>query len=121
MALQFGKVWLENNHVFHINDLGIFNLIIHLHKEILYDFCEEYLSFLIESDEKLGTEYLKTLKAYFQYHGNINEVSEALYIHPNTLRNRLKKIEDMTGVYLQNNVDFLNLMVAVKIYYSMTF
>jgi sugar diacid utilization regulator len=121
MALQFGKVWLENNHIFHINDLGIFNLIIHLHKEILYDFCEEYLSSLIESDEKLGTEYLKTLKAYFQYQGNINEVSEALYIHPNTLRNRLKKIEDMTGVYLQNNVDFLNLMVAVKIYYSMTF
>ena len=67
------------------------------------------MSSLIESDEKLGTEYLKTLKAYFQYHGNINEVSEALYIHPNTLRNRLKKIEDMTGVYLQNNVEFSEL------------
>ena len=121
MALQFGKVWLENHHVFHIHDLGLFNLIIHLHKEILYDFCEEYLATLIESDEKLGTEYVKTLKAYFQYQGNINEVSEALYIHSNTLRNRLKKIEDMTGVYLQNNVDFLNLMVAVKIHYSMSF
>ena len=60
-------------------------------------YCEEYLSSLIESDEEQGTEYLKTLKAYFQYQGNINEVSEALYIHPNTLRNRLKKIEDMTG------------------------
>jgi len=121
MALQFGKVWLENHRVFHINDLGIFNLIIHLHKEILYDFCEEYLPSLIESDNKLGTEYLKTLKAYFQYQGNVNEVSEALYIHPNTLRNRLKKIEDMTGVYLQNNVDLLNLMVAVKIHYSMSY
>lgn len=121
MALQFGKVWLENHHVFHINDLGIFNLIIHLHKEILYDFCQEYLSSLIESDEKFATEYLKTLKAYFQYQGNINEVSEAMYIHPNTLRNRLKKIEEITGVYLQNNVEFLNLMVAVKIHYSITF
>ena len=121
MALQFGKVWLENNHVFHIHDLGIFNLIIHLHKEMLYDFCEEYLSTLIESDERLGTEYIKTLKAYFQYQANINEVSDSLYIHPNTLRNRLKKIEDMTGVYLQNNVDFLNLMVAVKIHCSMSF
>jgi sugar diacid utilization regulator len=121
IALQFGKVWLENNRVFHINDFGIFNLIIHLHKEILYDFCEEYLSSLIESDEKLGTEYLKTLKVYFQYQGNINEVSDALFVHPNTLRNRLKKIEDMTGIFLQNNVDFLNLMVAIKIYYSMSF
>ncbi|WP_338469715.1 helix-turn-helix domain-containing protein [Niallia sp. XMNu-256] len=121
MALQFGKVWLENNHVFHINDLGIFNLIIHLHKEILYDYCEEYLSALIESDQKQGTEYLKTLKSYFQYQGIINDVADALYIHPNTLRNRLKKIEDMTGVYLQNNVDFLNLMVAIKIYYSISF
>ena len=121
MALQFGQVWFENNHVFHINDLGIFYLIIHLHKEILYDYCQEYLASLMESDEKQGTEYLKTLKAYFQYQGITNEVSDALYIHPNTLRNRLKKIEEITGVNLQNTTEFLNLMVAVKIHYSMSF
>ena len=121
MALQFGQVWFENNHVFHINDLGIFYLIIHLHKEILYDFCQEYLTFLIESDEKQGTEYLKTLKTYFQHQGIITEVSDALYIHPNTLRNRLKKIEEITGVNLQNTMEFLNLMVAVNIHYAMSF
>lgn len=121
MALQYGKVWFENKHIFHINDLGVFHLIIHLHKEILYDYCQEYLSSLIESDEKHGTEYLKTLNAYFQHQGIITEVSDALYIHPNTLRNRLKKIEDLTGVQLQNTVEFLNLMVAVKINYSMSF
>ncbi|MBB6446621.1 PucR family transcriptional regulator [Bacillus benzoevorans] len=119
MALQFGQVWFENHHVFHINDLGIIYLIIHLHKEILSDFCQEYLASLMESDVKNGTEYLKTLKAYFQFEGITNEVSDALYIHPNTLRNRLKKIEEITGVNLQNTTEYLNLMVAVKIHYSL--
>ena len=122
MALQFGQVWFEDNHVVHLNDLGMFYLIIHLHKEILFDYCQGYLASLMEIDEKQGTEYLKTLKVLFPVsRGSRMDVSDALYIHPNTLRNRLKKIEEITGVDLQNTTEFLNLMVAVKIHYSMSF
>jgi sugar diacid utilization regulator len=119
MALQFGHVWFENKHVFHMNDLGILHLLTSIHREILYDFSQEYLSSLIESDSEQGTEYVKTLKAYIQHQGIISEVSEALYVHPNTLRNRIKKIEDITGANLQNPEEFTNLVVAVKIYVSM--
>ncbi len=119
MALQFGHVWFENKQVFHMNDLGVLHLLTHIHREILYDFSQGYLSSLIDSDREQGTEYVKTLKAYIQHQGMISEVSEALYVHPNTLRNRIKKIEDITGVILQNPVDFTNLMVAVNIHFSM--
>jgi sugar diacid utilization regulator len=119
MALQFGHVWFENKHVFHMNDLGILHLLTSIHREILYDFSQEYLSSLIESDSEQGTEYVKTLKAYIQHQGIISEVSEALYVHPNTLRNRIKKIEDITGSNLQNPEEFTNLVVALKIFVSM--
>lgn len=119
MALQFGHIWSENKQVFHMNDLGIIHLLTHIHREILYDFTQEYLSPLIESDSEQGTEYVKTLKAYIQHQGLISEVSEALYVHPNTLRNRIKKMEDIMGVSLQNLEEMTNLVVAVKIYFSM--
>jgi DNA-binding PucR family transcriptional regulator len=102
-----------------MNDLGILHLLTSIHREILYDFSQEYLSSLIESDSEQGTEYVKTLKAYIQHQGIISEVSEALYVHPNTLRNRIKKIEDITGSNLQNPEEFTNLVVALKIFVSM--
>lgn len=119
MALQFGHVWFENKRVFHMNDLGILHLLTHIHREILYDFSQEYLSSLLDSDRVQGTEYVKTLKAFIQHQGIISEVSDALYVHPNTLRNRIKKIEEITGFSLQNPVEFTNLVVAVKIHFSM--
>lgn len=119
LALQLGQTWDENKQLIHIDDLGIFHLLIHLHQDLLYDFSQDYLSLLIESDYEYGTEYIKTLKAYIQYQGIISDVSEALFIHPNTLRNRIKKIEEITGVDTQNPTEFMNLVVAMKIYYSM--
>lgn len=114
-ALQFGQIWFENKSVCHINDLGILHLLSYVHQELLFDFSQEYLSQLIESDQERGTEYIKTLKAFIQHQGIINEVSDELFIHPNTLRNRIKKIEEITGVNLLDPEEFMNLAVAVKI------
>lgn len=114
-ALKFGEVWFENTNIFHINDLGVLQLLIQIHQEILLDFSQEYLSVLMDSDREHGTDFINTLKVYIQHRGIITEVSEALYIHPNTLRNRMKKIEEMTGIDLQNPEEFMNLMIALKL------
>lgn len=114
-ALQFGKTWFENRTIFHINDLGVLRLLVHIHQEILFDYCQEYLSVLLDSDRQHGTDFIHTLKVYIQHQGIISEVSEALFVHPNTLRNRIKKIEELTGINLQDPEDFMNLMVALKL------
>lgn len=115
MALQFGAIWFEHKQVYHINDLGVLRLLIQIHQEILRDYKDEYLLPLIESDRESGTDYIKTLQVYIQQKGKINEVSDVLYVHPNTLRNRIKKIEELTGIDLQDPEEFMNLIVAVKI------
>lgn len=118
IAIQFGKVWFENNRVYYMHDLGVLHLLFSVEGDLLQTFCEENLTHLINSDQKQGTEYLKTLKVYFQYNGIINDVAEVLFIHPNTLRMRLNKIEQIMGIDRQNLEHLLTLMVAVKIYYS---
>lgn len=71
---------------------------------------------LIEGDQNNGTDYIEIVKVYVQYQGKINESAEALYIHPNTLRNRLKRIEDINGLQLQEVNNLINLTLAVRIY-----
>lgn len=118
MAIQFGKVWFENTRVYYMHDLGVLHLLFNINSDLLHQFCEENLTQIIKSDQKQSTEYLKTLKAYFQYNGVIKDVSEVLFIHPNTLRIRLNKIEQLIGIDRQNLEQLLTLMIAVKIYYS---
>lgn len=115
-ALTFGRAWFENRHIYHINDLGALRLLMHIHQEILLDYSDEYLLPLLESDRDTGTELIHTLKVYIQHQGVIGNVSDALYIHSNTLRNRIKKMEELTGVNFQDPEEFMNLMVAIKIY-----
>lgn len=116
LALQFGQTWFENKSVYHIHDLGIIRLLIHIHQEILYDFSQEYLTPLLESDREHGTEYLSTLRLYIQYQGIISDVADALFVHHNTLRNRLKKIEEITGINLSDPEASMNLVAALKIH-----
>lgn len=116
LALRFGEIWLEDKNIYHIKELGGLRLLLHVHEEILSDYYREYLAQLIESDKNNGTEYIKTLKAYFRHHGLINEVAESLFVHPNTLRNRIKRIEEITGTDLQNSQEFMNLNIAIKVH-----
>ena len=40
------------------------------------------------------TSLLPTLEEFLRRRGNISATSEALYVHPNTLRQRLRRITD---------------------------
>lgn len=118
VAIQFGKNWFDTKRVHHIHDLGVLHLLSNIHLDFLQTFCKEYLAPIIKNDEEQDTEYLKTFKAYFQHNGIIKDVSEALFIHPNTLRRRLNKAELIIGIDRQNLEQLLTLMIAIKIYYS---
>ncbi|MCV7245601.1 helix-turn-helix domain-containing protein [Mycobacterium mantenii] len=40
---------------------------------------------------------LDTLEAWFDHGGSAERAAQALYVHPNTVRQRLRKIEQRTG------------------------
>lgn len=59
---------------------------------------QEYLTKLFAglSAEKLQ-EYMLLIEKYFAYEGSISKISEALYMHKNTLQYKLKKLAELTG------------------------
>ena len=78
------------------------------------DPAQHRLGLLVEYDRRRGTQLLDTLEGYLDHHGNVVGTSRALFIHPNTLRQRLDRIQHESGIDLEHE-DWLSLAVATKV------
>ena len=78
------------------------------------DGAQQRLELLVEYDRRRGTQLLDTLEGYLDHRGNVVGTSRQLYIHPNTLRQRLDRIERVSGIDLGRD-DWLSLAVATKV------
>ena len=78
------------------------------------DADRQRLDRLVDYDERRGTTLLGTLERYLDERGNVVGTARALYIHPNTLRQRLERIERESGLDLERD-DWLSLAIAVKV------
>jgi sugar diacid utilization regulator len=114
-ALELGRFAGGQAEVTFFEDLGAIRLLASVGYELLDDFYKEYLDPLIEYDEKNGVNFHETLQVYFQQNGDLNQTAEKLFMHPNTLRYRLRKIEELLDTDLQHFNNRLNLYLACKI------
>jgi GAF domain-containing protein len=69
---------------------------------------------LADYDRERRTQLLDTLERYLRDRRSIATTARALYVHPNTLRQRLNRIEELSGLDL-NAEDLLSLELAVKL------
>ena len=61
-----------------------------------------------------GEMLLHTLNTWFTTGGNVNESGELLFCHRNTVRNRLRRIEELTGRSLADPRGIAELYLAAK-------
>jgi DNA-binding PucR family transcriptional regulator len=69
---------------------------------------------LVAYDAKRRTELLATLERHLGDRGALAATARALYIHTNTLRQRLDRVETLTGLDLATE-DLLSLELALKL------
>jgi GAF domain-containing protein len=60
-----------------------------------------------------GTDLVRTLETYLELRANIAQTSRRLSMHPNTLRQRLARIEQLTGLRIDDE-DGVSLAMAIK-------
>jgi sugar diacid utilization regulator len=77
------------------------------------DVTVDAVSKLAEYDAQRGAQLVATLEEFLRRHGSISATSEALYVHPNTLRQRLRRIGELSGLDLRRD-DWLLIEIAVK-------
>ena len=67
-------------------------------KEKVIEYCEKKLAPLEEADRKKGTDYIHTLEVYLDNGNDLLHSAEKMYIHRNTMINRMRKISALLGV-----------------------
>jgi sugar diacid utilization regulator len=69
----------------------------------------------VAEDRADGGALIATLRAYAKADFNVKAASAQLFVHPNTARYRLGKIEDRTGLDLRSFADVQELLIAVRV------
>ena len=70
---------------------------------------------LLELDRRRGSDLFRTLEAYLDRQGNARQAAAALYIHRNTLRQRLRRIHETIGLDPTDPSVAFDLLLAVRL------
>lgn len=73
--------------------------------------AERWIGPLRSNDDRKGTDLVDTLRAYTDLHQSTAATAKALFVHPNTVNLRLRRIESLLGASL-SNLDHLTAMRA---------
>ncbi|MCM3709180.1 helix-turn-helix domain-containing protein [Sporosarcina luteola] len=92
--------------------LGIERLLYEVDQELLERFMNDKLRLLKTADSTL----IHTLNVFIQSNSSQKRTAEVLHVHPNTLYYRLKKAEELLGIDFTNVKDWIDFVVAFKIY-----
>lgn len=66
-------------------------------------------------DQVHGTQLLETLESYAANGGAASDTAQSLYIHRNTIRQRLARIEQILGTSLSELGDWTTIMLATRL------
>jgi sugar diacid utilization regulator len=97
-------------------DLGIHRLLLQVPDLAeLRSFAAEILGKLGGQDHQRGAELLSTLACYFRENSSPQRTARSLHVHPNTVAYRIRRIQEITGIQLDNYRDRLMAQVALEI------
>ncbi len=92
-----------------------FYLISNIDAAVLRSCTNTYYMKLRQYDQKHGTDSVDTLYYYILYNCSINETAAKMNVHRNTLRYRLEKITELTGIDLSYGIDLQNYVLYHQI------
>lgn len=111
-ALEIGKKF--NNSITLFSEIEIYNLFYEIaDKKFSKIFYQETLGILLKYDYEHNTNLVNTLEKYFQCNYNLQETASSLYIHRHTLKYRLQRIKEISGLDPQKYEDRLKLQIAL--------
>ena len=116
-ALQMGQSLNRDGGVTHFNDLGVYRYLFKIARmDDLRDMYQDQVAQIANYDRRKGTDLLDTLEVYLECAGNLTKTSKRLFVHRNTLIQRLERLQSLCDIDLQERSNWLTLQVAIKVY-----
>jgi hypothetical protein len=114
-AARIGRSLVEEGGAVSYEGLGAYKYLVHLEMdEAPQDRYRLSVEELLRYDRRRGARLVETLERFLADRGSVAASARALYIHPNTVRQRLERIERVTGLDLGKE-DLLSLELALKL------
>ncbi|WMB29565.1 helix-turn-helix domain-containing protein [Streptococcus didelphis] len=121
-AIGFAKSNLKSQQIQYYQDIGILKLLTNdqgaINQLFVNELFDQFLSPLLKYDDKNHTQLYPTLVTFFDNHFSYTESSQILFIHVNTLRARLSKIESLLSISLKNTDQVMSVHLAIRLYQS---
>lgn len=109
VAMATGNMDVVNNYA----DLGIYRIFLNMENEQeIYNLYHETLDKLVEYDKNMDGELLRTLEVHIEGGCNITKTTERLFVHRNTVKYRLKRIEEILDIDLEDGETLFELRLA---------
>ena len=116
-AQQMGQHLNREGGVTHFNDLGVYRYLYKIARmDDLRDMYQDQVGRIASYDRRKGTDLLDTLETYLECAGNLTRTSNRLFVHRNTLIQRLERLQSLCEIDLQERSNWLTLQVAIKVY-----
>ncbi len=114
-AARVGRSLVAGGGAVSYEQLGAYRYLVHLElDEAPRDRYRQSVQELAEYDRRHGARLVETLERYLADRGSVTASARALYVHPNTVRQRLDRIERVAGLKLPDE-DLLSLELALKL------
>jgi sugar diacid utilization regulator len=84
-------------------------------REVAWRRTPAALRTFVAEDRADGSVLITTLRAYAEADCNVKVAAAQLFVHPNTARYRLAKIEERTGLDLRRFADLQEILIAVRV------
>jgi GAF domain-containing protein len=95
--------------------IGAYRYLVHMElDEAPQDCYGRAVEELMRYDRRRNAQLVETLECYLDSRSSVAASGRALFIHPNTVRQRLERIESITGLDL-HAADLLSLELALKL------
>src|SRR6266487_6922748 len=116
-ALQMGRNLNRDGGITHFNDPGVYRYLYKISRmDDLRDMYQDQVALIANYDQRKGTELLDTLETYLECAGNLTKTSSRLFVHRNTLIQRLERLQSLCDIDLQERSNWLTLQVAIKVF-----
>ncbi len=104
-----------NNTVIKYKDAGVYSLLFNIkNKHVLENYFRDTLGAISSKDNK-DKDLIEILDTYLNENCNITVTAEKLFLHRNTLKYKIKKIEELLNCDLHNFNDCMKVRIALNI------
>lgn len=101
--------------IVHFGDLGFHQVVLGARPtEELAAMAEKSIQPLLDSDARRGTDLVPTVRTLLECNGNVEACARKLGLHPNTIRGRITRINQLLGRSIEDHRTRLDLHLALE-------